>query len=450
MKNNIEIKIYNSLTNKLETFKPIKEGEVSMYVCGATVYNHPHIGNARPVIFFDTVKRFLQYVGYKVTYVTNFTDIDDKIIKKAKEQGKTEKEVADYYIQSSLNLYRALNCEMDVIRPRVTEFIPEITSFIKDLVDKNCAYTSRDDVYFKVASDDKYGVLSNQKVDELEVGARIDVNQGKLDPRDFTLWKLTSDDGIKWDSPFGKGRPGWHTECVVMIDKIFGGMIDIHGGGTDLKFPHHENEIAQSYCLHNNFIANYWMHNGRIDLVGEKMSKSLGNVVWAKDIVKKYHPNAFRLAILSNHYRQLVNYQDDLMIQMQKEWEKIEKAYISLYRKVELSNTKALGNVLPVMDLFVKEMSYDFNTANTFEHLSSLIKLINKDLRDPNCAISNYLDELKTLSDMLYILGIKVHVSPLSESEKELANKWIKARLDKDFELADETRKKINELDIKL
>ena len=444
------IKIYNSLTNQLEQFVPLKENEISMYVCGPTVYNHMHIGNARPVIFFDTVKRFFKYIGYKVTYASNFTDIDDKIIKAALSEGVSEDVITERYIKAFLDACEAVGCEMDVIRPKVTENIPAILEFIEKLVENGNAYVSGDDVYFKVSSDPKYGVLSNQKLDELELGARIDVNEGKLDPRDFTLWKKTSDLGKKWDSDFGSGRPGWHTECVVMIRKIFGGLIDIHGGGTDLRFPHHENEIAQNYCLHNDYLANYWVHNARLDLRGEKMSKSLGNVVWLKDIIKEYHPNAFRLAILANHYRQVINYQDDMMRQMQGEWEKIEKLYVSIFRKLELQDALNDGAVLDVMDEFLTEMAYDFNTANAITHMYSLMKKMNADVRRNDLGIEILQSEFKTFKDMLYVLGVKVDINPLSEEEKILVIDWQNARKNKDFEKADELRNKINELGIRL
>ena len=444
------IKLYNSLTNSLEQFKTIKENEVSMYVCGPTVYNHAHIGNARPVIFFDTVKRFLNYVGYKVTYASNFTDIDDKIIKAAIEEGVSEEVITAKYINAFLELCEVLGCEMDVIRPKVTENMEEILEFIERLVQNGNAYVSGDDVYFKVNSDPKYGVLSNQKLDELELGARIDVNEGKLDPRDFTLWKKTNDTGKKWDSKFGSGRPGWNTECVVMIHKIFNGKIDIHGGGTDLRFPHHENEIAQNYCLHDDFLANYWLHNARLDLRGEKMSKSLGNVIWVKDIVKEFSPQAFRLAILANHYRQVINYQDDMMRQMQGEWEKIEKMYVTFYRHLELKDSLEGGVVMPIMDEFLNEMAYDFNTANALVHLYSHMKQMNKDIRQSGVEMSVLMNDFKTFNDMLYVLGLNVSLKPLSVEEKEVVLKWQEARKNKDFETADMLRNKINELGIRL
>ncbi len=446
----MEIKVYNSLTNQIEEFKTLKPNEVSMYVCGPTVYSDSHIGNARPVIFFDTVKRFLQYVGYKVKFASNFTDIDDKIINAAIKEGISDEEVANKYIAAYLDVCEKLGCEMDIIRPRVTENIDEILEFVKRLVDHNSAYVSGDDVYYDVNSNNKYGILSNQKLDELEIGSRIEINTGKKDPRDFTLWKKTKDIGRKWASEFGLGRPGWHTECVVMIHKIFGGMIDIHGGGIDLKFPHHENEIAQNYSLYNNYLANFWIHNARIDLKGEKMSKSLGNIINTKDIIKIYEPQVFRLAILSNHYRQIINYQEELMIQMKGEWEKIVKAYISLYRKLELNDSLDGGNVINLMDDFLKEMAYDFNTSNAITHLFSMVKIINTDLRKNDIDLKIYQDEFKTLKDMLYILGLNIDLKPLSSEEKELVNNWLNARKEKNFSLADELRNKINELGIKL
>lgn len=445
-----EIKLYNSLTNSIETFKPINEGKVSMYVCGPTVYNHAHIGNARPIVFFDAVKRFFKYIGYEVTFASNFTDIDDRIIKKAKEENKTEVEIATEYINAYLDLSSKLGCEMDVIRPKVTENIDGILSYINELVDKGFAYQCGDDVYFRVNSDPTYGVLSNQKLDELDSGARIEVNEGKEDPRDFTLWKKTNDDGIKWNSSFGAGRPGWHTECLVMIDKIFKGVIDIHGGGIDLRFPHHENEIAQNYCLHHNYLSNYWLHNARVDLKGEKMSKSLGNIIWAKDIIEKYNPNAFRLLMLSNHYRQTINYMDDMMEQMEKEWIKIENTYISLYRKVELFGDLSKGKTLPIINDFIKEMAYDINTSNALTIIYQLLKDINKALRDKTTDINFYQDLLKTLSDMLYVFGLKPSINALTDEEKDLVISWYKARENKDFEKADIARSKINELGIRL
>ena len=444
------IKVYNSLTNKMEDFKPIKKDEISMYVCGPTVYNHMHIGNARPVVFFDTVRRFFEYIGYQVKMVSNFTDIDDKIIQKAIEENTTEDSISEKYIKAYLDACDKIGCNKQVIHPRVTEHIEDIILYIDRLVKTAHAYQSGDDVYFDVRSIPEYGILSNQKLDNLESGSRIDINKNKKDPADFTLRKKTNDIGKKWPSPFGMGRPGWHTECVVMIDKIFGGKIDIHGGGNDLKFPHHENEIAQSMALNNHTIANYWIHNARIDLSGEKMSKSLGNVIWLKDIIDVYPPQAYRLFVLSNHYRQTINYSDELMKKMTIEWEKFEKTYVSLYRKIELNDLEFNGNDLEIMKEFLNEMAYDFNTANALSVLYNLQKKINKDLRNTNCSLDELKDDFQTLQDMFDIFGLFVDIQPLSIKEKELVHAWQKAREKKDFVKADELRLKITEMDIKL
>lgn len=445
-----QVKVYNSLSNKIENFVPIYDGEVSMYVCGPTVYNHIHIGNARPVIFFDTVKRFFEYIGYKVKMVSNFTDIDDKIIKKAKEENTTEEEISKKYIEAYLDICDKIGCENDVIHPKVTENMNEIIDFIYQLIQSGHAYQSGNDVYFSVRSIQEYGVLSNQKLDDLESGSRIEIDTNKLDPADFTLWKKTLDEGKKWTSPFGAGRPGWHTECVVMIDKIFGGKIDIHGGGNDLKFPHHENEIAQSIALHQHMIANYWIHNARIELSGEKMSKSLGNVVWMKDILEKYPASAYRLLVLANHYRQSINYSEEIMNKFLSEWEKIEKVYIGLYRKLELSDSLQDGNTLEIMDQFLSEMAYDFNTANALSVLYLLIKEINKNLRNTQIDIKILQDDFTTLQAMFEVLGLKVDLKPLTLEEKELVRNWNNARITKNFEVADQLRNEIQKLGIRL
>ena len=448
----MEIKIYNSLTNKIEEFHPIEENKLSIYVCGPTVYNDIHIGNARPVIFFDTVCRFFKTLGYEVKYVTNFTDIDDKIIKKAKEEGITEKELAEKYIERYLKVCREFNCEEASVYPKVTEWISEITKFIDDLKEKGFAYQVGDNVYFSVSKAQEYGVLSNQKLSELEVGSRIEVENDKHDPRDFVLWKLTSDEGIKWDSPFGMGRPGWHTECCVMIDKIFGGKIDIHGGGNDLKFPHHENEIAQTHALHDHFIANYWVHNGRVDFNNQKMSKSLGNTVGAQALLDEYNHNACRLMMLSNNYRQNINFTYDLMKPAVSDFEKIERTYINLFRYLEI-NSKLNGDSKyneTLYNEFMNEMAHDFNTPNAITVLYKLIKEINIMLRQKE-KDDNLLNQyLKTLDVMLYVFGLTVNIKKLTKDELTLVNSWYEARNNKDYELADSLRKEISEKGIVL
>ena len=278
----MEIKFYNSLTNSVEVFKPLEEGKVSMYVCGPTVYNYPHIGNMRPVVVFDILRRFLTYVGYDVTYVSNFTDVDDKIINAAIKENKTEKELTEFYIQQFKATSLAIGSQIPSITPKVTEYIQAIIKYIERLVELDAAYVRDGDVYFRVSKINDYGKLSGIKVEDLIAGARVEENTSKESPLDFALWKKT-DVGINWDSPWGKGRPGWHTECTVMIDSIFPNhFIDIHGGGYDLKFPHHENEIAQAEAMHHNKIANYWMHNAFVNFGDTKMSKSLGTLSMRK------------------------------------------------------------------------------------------------------------------------------------------------------------------------
>ena len=281
------MKIYNSLTDKLEEFKPIKEGKITMYVCGPTVYNYVHIGNMRPVITFDMVYHYFKYLGYEVTYASNFTDVNPKIIAAAKELKMTEREVADKFIDAYLEDLKNYNCSNIEARPRVINYMDDIFNFIAKLIDKGYAYVNDGDVYFRVSKIKDYGILSNQDINDLIAGSRIEIDEKKENPLDFALWRKTTD-GEQFESPWSKGIPGWHTECVVMINKLFGEKIDIHAGGVDLKFPHHENEIAQSIALNDNYIANYWMHNGHININNEKMSKSLGNFVLARDFIKEH------------------------------------------------------------------------------------------------------------------------------------------------------------------
>ena len=454
------IKIYNSLTNKLEEFIPIKENEVSMYVCGPTVYNNLHIGNARPVIFFDTVARFFKYLGYKVTYVSNFTDIDDKIIKKALEEGVSEKEISTRYIKVILDLYHNLNCLPHDANPKVTENMEGIINFISRMVENGGAYVADGDVYFDVAKIKEYGILSGQTVENLLNGVRIENNDKKHNPIDFTLWK-TTDVGVKWDSPWGLGRPGWHTECVVMIDNIFKGKIDIHGGGNDLKFPHHDNEIAQSLCVNNHMIANYWIHNGRVDLAGEKMSKSLGNIIWADDLVKEISAPVFRLMMLNVPYRQLLNYKEELVNGAKADYEKIRRPFISAYRKLELNDmidkasldyysNYTLNEVQEVVNEFVESMSSDFNTANAITAIFKATKIINTELRNRDINYDNLLEGFKALKSMLWVLGIKVTINPLTEDDKKLVKEWLNAKSNKDFEKADALRNEITSRNIEL
>ncbi len=451
------IKLYNSLTNKLEEFKPLKDKEVSMYVCGSTVYNDMHIGNARPIVFFDVVSRFFQYVGYNVKFVSNFTDIDDKIIKKAEAENVDESVISERYIKSILETYRLLNCLPHYKNPKVTENMDSIIEFIDLLVKKQGAYVVDKDVYFDVTKDSDYGVLSGQTIENLISGSRVEENDKKQHSCDFNLWKETAV-GKKWDSPWGEGRPGWHTECVVMINNIFDGMIDIHGGGSDLKFPHHENEIAQSMIAYNNHIASYWMHNGRIDFNGEKMSKSIGNTIDAKGLVKEIGHGPFRLIILSVPYRQPLNYREEILNQAKTDYEKIYKAKLSLVRKLQLEkNIINYDNVVVekedlvnIKQEFVNALSNDFNTANAITAIIKTVKLVNTFTRQKEFDVEYALQLLTLLNEQMWVLGIDKEITVLNDEEFEVVNKWQEARKEKNFELADELRKVITEKGIEL
>lgn len=442
----IMIKIYNSLTKNIEEFKPIKENELTMYVCGPTVYNYMHIGNSRPVVFFDVVARFFKYLGYKVTYVSNFTDIDDKIIARAKEEGITENEVSEKYIKEINETYSKLNILSHDKNPLVTENMDAIINYIQILITRGGAYVQDGDVYFDVSKIENYGVLSSQTIENLIQGARVETNDKKKNAIDFTLWKETSS-GLSWKSPWSLGRPGWHTECVVMINNIFKGKIDIHGGGLDLKFPHHDNEIAQSMCSHNHTIANYWMHNGRIDLSGEKMSKSLGNVIWANDLLNKIGFQVYRFMILNVPYRQPLNYRDELLDQANSEYEKIKRSFNNLYRKLELEDNEyqklKFNEVEIIKDEFINSLSNDFNTANAITAIINLSKLVNNLLRERELNFDKLNAAFSLFKDMLWVLGIETKIEPLNSEDKLLVKNYEIAKEARNYALSDELRKEI-------
>ncbi|MBN2604322.1 MAG: cysteine--tRNA ligase [Bacilli bacterium] len=432
------MKIFNSYSNQLEEFVPIHKGIVNMYVCGPTVYNYIHIGNARPVIFFDTVRRYFEFRDYKVNFVSNFTDVDDKIITKALELETTEKEVTDQFIAAFLRDVEKVNSSTDYLKPRVTDYMDHIIEYIGILVQKGYAYETDGDVYFRVENVQEYGKLSNRNIDDLISGSRIDINDKKENPLDFTLWKKT-EIGINFESPWGRGRPGWHTECVAMIDDIFGEQIDIHGGGSGLMFPHHENEIAQSLVLNHHHLAKYWMHNGLLNISGNKMSKSEGEIVLVKDLI--IDSNAFRLFTLSTHYRSPINYSEEVLASYEKEWEKLKRAYTSLYLKLDLAdalyeNAIIDPDLLLIYKDFLSAMDNDFNTPNVITALQDLTKIANQMLRNKteNGVI---LSVIKLFDDIFSVLGLRVDVSPLNSSDKETYHLWMKARDDKDFDKAD-------------
>ena len=438
------MKIFNSYTNQLEEFKSIHPNKVNMYVCGPTVYNYIHIGNARPVIFFDTVRRFFEKQGYEVKFASNFTDVDDKIIQKAIEDNIDELLLSQKYIDAFLNDLESLNCKTDYIKPKVTDYMSDIIDFISNLKNSGYAYEVDGDVYFRVEKISDYGKLANRNVDDLISGSRVEVNPKKESPLDFTLWKKT-EVGINFNSPFSKGRPGWHTECVAMIDDIFHEQIDIHGGGIDLQFPHHENEIAQAKALHHHSLAKYWMHNGRLSFKNEKMSKSTGNVVFVKDVNEKM---PLRYFLLSTHYRSPLNFDDEGFQMYIKEWQKLETAVKSLYLKLDLAleikdNVKVISeNIRTDLSNFNSAMEDDFNTANAITSLQSIIKLINSSLRQKSTF--EFLNELLfAVKYMIDVLGRRIDFNPMDQDSRNVYKDWEAARKEKNFSLADKLRNEL-------
>lgn len=437
------MKIYNSLTNKIEDFKTIKENEVTMYVCGPTVYNYVHIGNMRPVITFDMVYKYFKYLGYKVNYASNFTDINPKIITMAKELGITEREVANKFIEAYLNDLKNYNCSDIDERPKVIEHLDDIFNFITKLIDKNYAYVKDGDVYFRVSKIKDYGILSNQNISELEAGSRVDIDDKKEDPLDFALWRKT-DEGEQFDSPWGKGIPGWHTECVVMINSIFGKKIDIHGGGVDLKFPHHENEIAQSMALNENHLANYWMHNGHINVDGEKMSKSLGNFILAKDFLKIHNANLIKIALFKTHYRLPLNFTDELFNEANNIDNKIYNALKSAKLLLVLNDAHLIVNSVKDQK-FEEYMNDDFNTPNVITYLLELLKELNIEIRQKGENVLLLYNKILMITN---ILGLVYDLPDITKEDVENYNKWQEYRKEKDFEKADIYRNKLIEKNI--
>ena len=436
----MNIKFYNSLSNMVQPFDTLQDKKVSMYVCGPTVYNYPHIGNMRPVVVFDTLRRFLTYVGYDVTYVSNYTDVDDKIIKAAKQEGKSEKELTDFYIGEFERVVKAIGSQIPTITPRVTEYMDKIIAYIDNLVKIGAAYEVNGDVYFRVGNIKDYGVLSGINVEGLKVGARIEENSQKESPLDFALWKKT-EEGIKWSSPWGEGRPGWHTECCVMIDTIFPKhYIDIHGGGYDLKFPHHENEIAQSEATHGNKIAKFWMHNAFINFGNEKMSKSLGNVIYAKDMIAQYGGVVTRLVILNAHYRQAVNFTEETVKEAQQVVLRMQMAYKQAALKLQSNNINLEKGKPAYIDKFLEALADDLNTANALAELYNVLKEINQLIRSRDADLNVLNDYFKTLTDMFYCLGLDITFVKFDNEISSLYKEYLQSKENKDFAKSDELR----------
>ena len=442
-----KIRLYNSLGNQYEDFVPLKEGEVSIYVCGPTVYDDPHIGNFRPVIVFDTWRRLFLSLGYKVTFVSNYTDVDDKIINRAKQLGITEKELTEGVIASFRELVDKVGAFQPDITPMPTVYMEKMINYIDDLVKDDKAYQSGGDVYFSVENIQDYGCLSGNTVESLNSGARIEVNSAKRNPTDFALWKHT-EEGIRWDSPWGAGRPGWHTECCVMIASIFkdqGGYIDIHGGGFDLKFPHHENEIAQSEAHNHNHLAKYWLHNGFINIDNEKMSKSLGNVMLAKDFVGKYGGMAFRLMVLNAHYRAPLSFTEETITEASKNLVRMEMAYRQGAVALQMAGMDVDSLHCDKTGVFYDELCNDLNTPNALTELYAEIKKLNQILRTRPLDIEMLKESMGKLNDYFYTLGLQINYPHMDEDSKKLYQEYLDAKAAKDFARSDLLRPQLME-----
>ncbi|MEN0647558.1 cysteine--tRNA ligase [Caldifermentibacillus hisashii] len=453
----MSIRIYNTLTQKKEVFKPIEEGKVKMYVCGPTVYNYIHIGNARPAIVFDTVRRYLEFRGYEVKYVSNFTDVDDRIIKAANENNEDVFSLADRFIRAFFEDIAALGCLKAAHHPRVTENMDIIIHFIKGLIDKDFAYESDGDVYFRTKKFQEYGKLSHQSIDDLRLGARIEVGEKKQDPLDFALWKAAKPGEVYWESPWGKGRPGWHIECSAMAREYLGDTIDIHAGGQDLTFPHHENEIAQSESLTGKPFANYWMHNGYINIDNEKMSKSLGNFVLVHDIITQHDPNVLRFFMLSVHYRHPINYSEELLNNAKSALERLQTSYQNLKHRLEASTNlveddqKWLDQIANFHNQFIEEMDDDFNTANAISVLFEVSKLANYYLMEKNTSTVVIRKFLEIFEQFFNVLGLELTKDQLLDEEiEQLITKRNEARKNRDFHTADQIRDQLKEMNIVL
>ena len=458
------IQVYNTLTRQKEVFRPIKEGQVAFYVCGPTVYNYIHIGNARSAVAFDTIRRYFQYRGYQVNYVSNFTDVDDKIIKAAIAEGSTPEAIADKYIAAFKEDTGQLNIQPATVHPRVMENIEEIIAFVQTLIEKGHAYESEGDVYFKTESFKDYGHLSDQSLEDLLVGAseRLDqvVAERKANPLDFALWKTAKPGEIAWDSPWGPGRPGWHIECSVMATKYLGDTIDIHGGGQDLTFPHHENEIAQSEACTGHTFAHYWLHNGFVTIgkQDEKMSKSLGNFVLLRDLLGAYDPMVIRYMLATTHYRRPLRYDEAVITEAQANVNKLREAIRRLKHRQEQASADLedhetwLTGINGIQEQFVIAMDDDFNASNGITALFDLVKSLNRylELEVTSQGVLSLYD--KVLHDLLAVFGLDLEdkSNSIDQEIEALIEERRQARANKDFARSDAIRDQLKEQGILL
>ncbi|MHA7967183.1 cysteine--tRNA ligase [Paenibacillus sp. CAU 1782] len=456
----MSITVYNTMSRAKVPFEPQEAGKVKMYVCGPTVYDYIHIGNARPVIFFDVVRRYLEDVGYDVLYVTNFTDVDDKLIRKAEELGTTVPEVAEQFIEAFNADIEALGVRKASLNPRVTEHISDIVDFIGELVAKGQAYESEGDVYFRTSSFSEYGKLSHQNLDELQFGIRIEVGDRKENQGDFVLWKGAKPGEINWESPWGPGRPGWHIECSAMARRYLGDTMDIHGGGHDLQFPHHECEIAQSESLTGKPLSNYWLHNGYINIDNEKMSKSLGNGIKVKELVQKIKPQAIRYFMLSTHYRSPHNFSDDAIQQAENSVERIANCHANLRHRLETAGEAVGSNDVfqslqvktkAIREQFELKMNDDFNTPDAITALFELVTESNLYMNNSEAGAEGFkllLAEIDRINGVLGLLPLNAGGDSLDEEVEGLIAERTEARKNKNWARADEIRDRLNELNI--
>ncbi|HEX3078586.1 MAG TPA: cysteine--tRNA ligase [Lachnospiraceae bacterium] len=448
------MKLYNTLTKKKEEFQPIEDGKVRMYVCGPTVYNYIHIGNARPMIMFDTVRRYFEYKGFQVNYVSNFTDVDDKIIKKAVEEGVPTTEITERYIEAVKEDMKNLNVKPATVHPKATEEIDGMVEMIQSLIEKGFAYEKNGTVYFRTRRFEGYGKLSKKNIDDLEAGARIAVNDEKEDPMDFVLWKPKKEGEPYWESPWSQGRPGWHIECSVMSKKYLGDQIDIHAGGEDLIFPHHENEIAQSEAANGKDFAKYWLHNGFLNVDNKKMSKSLNNFFTVREVGAEYPYEVLRFFMLNVHYRSPINFSRDLMESAKNALERIKNAVSNLSHLSEASSVTELAEgekglldtINALEDKFRVAMDDDFNTADAIAAIFEIVKAANTNItaESSKAIIAKAKSTIIALCD---VLGVTVEVKEelLDEEIDQLIKDRQEARKSKNFARADEIRDLLSE-----